>query len=106
MTWFKVVNCVSTELFPVLAITLKKCIDEKLAEDTKFKPDDFGKDVVDDILEKLKGKRTTSDKEIKYLRALFKRATESQLDKQRLVHYTIYRRTATVRINVILCCNH
>ena len=85
-----------------LAITLKKCIDEKLAADTKFKPEDFGKDAIDDILEKLKEKRTTSDKEIRYLRALFRRATESQPNKQSLVHYTVYHGTATVRCHFLL----
>ena len=85
MTWFKVVNCVSTELFPVLAVTLKKCIDEKLSEDSSFKVENFGDVVIQDVIERLKKKRTTSDKEIEYLRALFERATNPQSDTQRLV---------------------
>ena len=76
MTWFKVVNCVNNELFPVLSIALKKCIDEKLSEDKNFKPDDFGNDVVDDIMERLKGERTMNNKEMKYLKELFQRAIE------------------------------
>ena len=55
MTWTKVVNCVKTELFPVLSIALKKCIDEKLSEDSNFKLHDFDNEVVDDIMERLKG---------------------------------------------------
>ena len=77
MTWFKVVNCVNNELFPVLSIALKKCVDEKLSEDNNFKPDDFGDDVVDDILERLKGERTMNNKEMKYLRELLQRAVDS-----------------------------
>ena len=83
MTWYKVVNCVNTELFPVLSITLKKCIDEKLSEDAKFKPDDFDDKVVYDVMERLKKKRTMNNKEIKYLQALFQRAMESQQNQQR-----------------------
>ena len=77
MTWFKVVNCVNTELFPVLAIALKNCIDEKLSEDVNFKLDDFDDDVIDDLIERLKRKRTMNNKEIKYLKELFERATET-----------------------------
>ena len=87
MTWFKVINCVNTELFPVLAIALKKCLDEKLSADPKFKSDNFGDDVVDDIIERLKGKRTMNNKEIEYLKALFKRATESGKEQQSLVKF-------------------
>ena len=76
MTWFKVVNCVNNELFPVLSIALKKCIDDKLSEDNNFKPDDFGNDAVDDIMERLKGERTMNNKEMKYLKELFQRAIE------------------------------
>ena len=83
MTWYKVINCVNTELFPVISITLKKCIDEKLSEDTKFKPDDFDDKVVYDVMERLKKKRTMNNKEIKYLQALFQRAIESQQNQQR-----------------------
>ena len=77
MTWFKVVHCVNHELFPVLSIALKKCIDEKLSEDNNFKLDDFGNDVVDDIMERLKGRRTMNNKEMKYLKELFQRAVGS-----------------------------
>ena len=86
MTWFKVINCVNTELFPVLSITLKKCVDEKLSEDSEFKPDNFGDDVINDVMDRLKGKRTMNNKEIKYLRALFNRAIEPQETQRRLVN--------------------
>ena len=77
MTWFKVINCVNTEMYPVLAIALRKCIDEKLSEDINFKADDFRKDVVYDVLDKLKGKRAMNNKEVQYLRGLFQRAIDS-----------------------------
>ena len=87
MTWFKVINCVSTELFPVLAIKMRECIDEKLSEDTTFKLDDFGEVAVKDVIERLKGKRTMNNKEIEYLEALFQRATEyGQRQQQSLVN--------------------
>ena len=76
MTWFKVVNCVNNELFPVLSIALKKCIDEKLSEDNNFEPHDFGDVVIEDIMERLKGERTMNNKEMKYLKELFQRAIE------------------------------
>ena len=70
-------NCVKTELFPVLSIALKKCIDQKLSDDNNFKLTDFDKDVVDDIMERLKGQRSMNNKEIKYLKELFQRAVVS-----------------------------
>ena len=89
MTWFKVVHCVKTELFPVLSIALKECIDEKVAKEPNFKIDDFGDDAVEDILDRLKEKRTTNNKEIKYLKALFQRASEYAEYEQRLVNVLI-----------------
>ena len=83
MTWFKVINCVNTELFPVLSIALKKCIDEKLSDDNQFKIDDFGSDAIDDVMERLKEKRAMNNKEIKCLNGLFQRAIA--LPQQRLV---------------------
>ena len=77
MTWFKVVNCVNTELFPVLAIALRECVDRKLSEDVEFKVDNFDKDVVEDIMERLKGKRAMNNKEVQYLKELFGRALET-----------------------------
>ena len=60
-----------------MAIALQKCIDEKLSEETHFKLDDFSQDAIDDMIERLKRKRTMNNKEIKYLRELFERATET-----------------------------
>ena len=71
------VNCVNTELFPVLSIALKKCIDNKLSEDDNFKLYDFGDEVQDDIIERLKEHRSMNNKEIKYLKELFQRAIET-----------------------------
>ena len=101
MTWPKVINCVRTELFPVLAIALKKCVDEKLSEDADFKLTDFGDKVVNEILEKLKGKRTMNNKEIEYLRILFKRATDSPME-QRLVIYSF---VTSKDVQYTLCIN-
>ena len=89
MTWFKVVNCVNTELFPVLSIALKKCIDEKLSDDNKFDLHDFKDDVVDDIMERLKGKRAMNNKEVQYLKELFGRALETTQTTQKRLVYTL-----------------
>ena len=86
MTWLKVINCVNTELFPVLAITLKKCIDEKLFEDSEFKVVDFGSNVVEDVMKRLKAKRTMNSKEIEYLMELFQRAVDSPKEEISSVH--------------------
>ena len=67
----------------MLSIALKKCIDEKLSDDDQFKLDDFGSDAVNDVMERLKGKRVMNNKEIKYLNGLFQRAIA--LPQQRLV---------------------
>ena len=85
MTWTKVVNCVNTELFPVLSVALKKCVVEKLSEESHFKPDDFHQDVIDDIIDRLKRKRTMNNNEIEYLKKLIQRATEHQEGHQRLL---------------------
>lgn len=95
MTWRKVINCVNTELFPVLSIALRKCIDEKLSEENDFKLTDFGLETVADVLDRLKRKRTMNDKEIEYLKALFIRAIDST--KKRLVF------TFNNFISIILC---
>ena len=70
----------------MLSIALKKCIDEKLSEDIQFKLDDFGDAVLKDIMERLKGKRSMNNKEIKYLEALFKRAMDYKQEQQCLVN--------------------
>ena len=75
-----------TELFPVLSIALKECIEDKISKEADFKLDDFGEDAVKDVIERLKAKRTTNNRELKYLRALFERATLRILPKQRLVN--------------------
>ena len=76
LTWFDVIQCVWTELFPVLSATLSQCIQEKLGLETEFKLNDFEGDVVNDILERLKRKRTMNNKEINYLKQLIQRAAE------------------------------
>ena len=63
------------ELFPALSITMKKCIENKLAEEPDFKIDDFGDDAVQDVIERLKTKRFMNYKEIIYLKELIPRAT-------------------------------
>ena len=74
MTWFNVTRCVMNELFPVLSITMQKCIEDKLAEEPDFKMDDFGDDAVNGVIDRLKAKRTMNNKEIFYLKALIQRA--------------------------------
>ena len=76
LTWFDVIQCVWTELFPVLSATMSQCVQEKLASDIEFKLSDFGEDAVNDILERLKGRRTMNNKEIDYLKQLIQRAAE------------------------------
>ena len=85
MTWFNVVHCVSTELFPVLAVKMRECVEEKLAKEPTFKLDDFGAAAVGDVIEGLKTKRTMNNKEIAYLKGLIRRATEHQKEGRRLV---------------------
>ena len=66
---------------------MKRCFDEKLAENPSFKLDDFGDDAVEDIMERLKGKRTMNNTERSYLMNLFQRAIEHQNGPQRLVFF-------------------
>ena len=80
-TWFDVIRCVSTELFPALSIIMGKCLDEILREKSDFKVDEFGEEEVMEIMERLKQKRTMNNKEIDYLKKLIQRATEN--DDQR-----------------------
>ena len=83
MTWFNVAENVKTELFPALSIKLRECIEEKISKEPDFKLDDFGEDAVKDVIERLKAKRTTNGRELKYLRALFQRATASNQPERR-----------------------
>ena len=85
MTWFKVIHCVETELFPALSIKLRECIEEKLSAEPHFKIDDLGSDAVNDVIERLKAKRTTNFKELTYLRALIQRAQDHAPSQQSLV---------------------
>ena len=85
MTWFNVTRCVMTELFPVLSITMQKCIEEKLSKDPRFKVDDFGESAVKEVIERLRGKRTMNNKEISYLKERIQRASGHREGLQRLV---------------------
>ena len=62
------------ELFPVLSITMQKCIENKLAEEPDFKLNDFGEDAVKGVIKRLKEKRFMNNKEIFYLKQLIERA--------------------------------
>ena len=89
MTWFKVVQCVNTELFPVLSIVMRECVEEKLSKDPRFKVDDFGESAVKEVIERLRGKRTMNNKEISYLKELIQRASGHREEQQRLVYTLI-----------------
>ena len=65
---------------------MSKCVQEKLASDTGFKLNDFGDEAVSDIFERLKEKRTMSNKEITYLKELINRAIERHQHQQCLVN--------------------
>ena len=81
MTWFNVTRCVMNELFPVLSITMQKCIEDKLTEEPDFKLDDFGDEAVKGVIERLKGKRFMNNKEISYLKMLIRRAATNDAGK-------------------------
>ena len=81
LNWFNVVQCVSTELFPVLSVTMSKCVQEKFASDAQFKLNDFGRKTVEDFIERLKEKRTMNNTEITYLKKMFGRAAMRRLVK-------------------------
>ena len=73
----------NTELFPVLAIKMRECVDEKILEEPNFKLDDFGEDAVNDVMDRLKDKRIMNNKEISYLKALIKRAIDSEYQNEK-----------------------
>ena len=77
-TWFDIFRCVSTELFPALSIMMRQCLDEILKEKPDFKLDDFGKEAMEEIMEKLKQKRTMNNYEIEYLQRLIQRASTDE----------------------------
>ena len=53
--------------------------------DSAFKTDDIGKEAVDDIIERLKTKRTMNNKEVSYLQELMLRANDYGQKAQSLV---------------------
>lgn len=77
MSWFGVVQCVRTELFPTLAVHISECVQESF-EDPNFKMDDIGEDAANNVLGRLRQKRAMNNKEEAYLLALVKRAHDSQ----------------------------
>lgn len=90
MTWYKLEHCIKNELFPAIQLVIAKCVEEKLRQEPEFEADDLGEDAVEDIIEKLKNTRkSTNNKEIKYLRQLIERANtvkyENEHDPQSLV---------------------
>ena len=77
------IQCVWTELFPVLSVKLTECVQEKLAEEASFKQTDFREAAVSDIIERLKRKRAMNNKEIQYLEGLIRKAIGSQDTRRR-----------------------
>ena len=69
---------------------LKSNSDEKVAKEPIYKIDGFGEDAMEDTLERLKVKRAANNKEIKYLKALFQRASEYLEYEQRLVNVLFF----------------
>ena len=90
------VKCVNNELFPVLSVALKKCIDDKLSEDSSFNLNNFSKAAIDDVMERVKTKRTMNNKEIEYLKGLFQRAIETT--QKRLVSCNFAKSTTSCTI--------
>ena len=64
---------------------MKECLDEILEEKPDFKLTDFGENAVNEIMERLKQKRTMNNNEIEYLKNLIQRSTEHQEGHQSLV---------------------
>lgn len=73
-TWFNIMQCVSTELFPTFSVKISECLEQKVLRDSAFQMSDVGEDAVNDIIFHLKRKRTMNNKEITYLRKLIQRA--------------------------------
>lgn len=88
ITWFNVVQCVSQELFPDLAVRINQLVKEKMSDDATFKMDDIGMEAAQNVIERLKNKRSTNNKEISYLNGLFRRAHLFALNGQGLVSCT------------------
>ena len=76
MTWFNIMQCVSMELFPAISVKISQCVQEKVLEDSSFELSDIGSEAVDDVIERLKEKRTMNNKEISYLKELIQRARD------------------------------
>lgn len=87
MTWYHIEHCIKNELFPAIQVVISKCVEDKrLDTESDFEVHDIGKDAVDDVIEKLKNKRpSTNNREIKYLRKLVQRAHSLQQSASSLV---------------------
>lgn len=77
-TWTNVMHCARNELFRVMAVSISKCVQQKLSMEPTFKMEDIGQEAADDVIDRLKVKRTMNNKEIHYLKALIQRAYDYQ----------------------------
>lgn len=83
-------QCVSTEMFQTLSAKMSLCLQQKVLQDSGFVMGDVGVDAVDDVMLRLKEKRTMNNKEISYLRQLIVRANNIKAIEYSLVTCSCY----------------
>ena len=88
-TWTNVMHCARNELFRVMAVSISKCVQQKLSMEPTFKMEDIGQEAADDVIDRLKVKQTINNKEIHYLKALIQRAYDYQQNRSNLSNYVI-----------------
>ena len=89
ITWFSIMQCVSTELFPVFSTKISECLQEKRFQNSAFQMNDISDEVVEDVISRLQQKRATNNTEIMYFKKLIQRAIEGPVSHDSYVFSVI-----------------
>lgn len=76
LTWEQIIQFVRNDLCPVMANVLSMSIEELQEDDDTFQMDDLRVEMVQDVMERMKSKRTMNSREIKYILDLIARAKQ------------------------------
>ena len=80
LTWYNVMHCVRHELYPAMAVSMSKAVDE-LIFSSEFDIYDLSQKAVDRVVGVLKTKKELFNNEIEYIQGIVERARAFQWDE-------------------------